>query len=343
MTFNPETIPLLCQPHRRLSRLTTRVSAAGHMVGCRSHLSTGSDAPTRAPDLPGWALAATSSPLVSSTCGASWGSARPCDPAPWGRARGARTSVSPSRPCSEPRDPDDTVRNTAAPRAPLQVLPANVLPEMSPCAVCARCQARRRRTHLRACRPGLAAGSMRAAAAAAPVPATASVPAGAQGRPGRARAARLHMRIVHGAAVLARGVVAEDAAGQAAVAGAAEHGAAAGGRVQVELAVVHVARRALRGAPPVWVPRPPARPRPAQGTMRPSAAVRPQQRGTRAGGRHCPANARRAQSSAPGCNLAPAARAAPLSARAPPDAGARWACGDVPACRWRRPCRHGRG
>ncbi len=343
MTFNPETIPLLCQPHRRLSRLTTRVSAAGHMVGCRSHLSTGSDAPTRAPDLPGWALAATSSPLVSSTCGASWGSARPCDPAPWGRARGARTSVSPSRPCSEPRDPDDTVRNTAAPRAPLQVLPANVLPEMSPCAVCARCQARRRRTHLRACRPGLAAGSMRAAAAAAPVPATASVPAGAQGRPGRARAARLHMRIVHGAAVLARGVVAEDAAGQAAVAGAAEHGAAAGGRVQVELAVVHVARRALRGAPPVWVPRPPARPRPA---LPPCGLPRPSARSSAA---HVQAGAAARQMPAEHRAVRPAAIRHQRPARRLCLPGRRRTlaragrAGDVPACRWRRPCRRGRG
>ncbi len=93
MTSNPETIPLLCQPLRSLSRLTTRVGCRSHgrpqvtpQHGVRCTLSC-----TRPPRMGArcYKLA-----LVSSTCGASWGSARPCDPAPWGRAaRGAHIRV----------------------------------------------------------------------------------------------------------------------------------------------------------------------------------------------------------------------------------------------------------
>jgi len=215
------------------------------------------------------------------------------------------------------------VRNTAAPLAPLQVLPANVLPEMSPCTAPQPTSGALKKMNT-ICAP---AGQARQRAAcgrlqqAAPWPPAASRPAGgAQGRPGRARAARLHVRVVDGAAVLARGVVAEDAAGQAAVAGAAEHGAAAGGRVQVELAVMHVARRALReraAGVSAEAPRPAAV---GAAPMQPSvAAVWPRAQPD--------AMAHQEQSTAHGCSLAPAARATTLAARASPGAGTRRACG----------------
>jgi len=326
MTSNPETIPLLCQPLRSLSRLTTRVGCRSHgrpqvtpQHGVRCTLSC-----TRPPRMGArcYKLA-----LVSSTCGASWGSARPCDPAPWGRAaRGAHIRVAvqallgaegPRRHGPEHRRAPRALAGVASKRVARDVAlrhsrPASGAPTRNPSA---RLPGRRGSGQPASGRCGGACPRDRTSAgrrAGAGGPGARGAPARASRRRRRRTGARCccGRRCRPGCRCWSRGT-------------RRRRWRPCSGRTRSRARCPSCPARRAAGVG-AKAPGPAA---PSAATMRPSAAVSPQQRGTRTGGRRCPANARRAQSSTPGCNSAPAARATPLSARAPPDAGARWACG----------------